>query len=440
MSRAFFAIGEFTFNMVKIWVAFDLVKAIAPSKRGQVMERTVQLVVELGCSALVVYNLFPLKIFLFSNNMLWTVVVVVAMAIAFLYKVSILKAVALFYLYWVAVHLVDFFLQSVVYYLLSLFRLPSSLLLRMDWRRGLYLLFFSVGCLWLGKQMIKNLDLFQSIQKKKWLQAATVLMSTVLLIYFQRVYVFMISEQYMTLWLVFWLALIITAMIIGVSMQKIRLEERERAQKIRLELLEANYEQATRMYKEKATLLHDEKHHMQVISGLLNQGNMRQALQYTEKMTDVLEKSGSRVWSEHGLLDLILNMKLEAAKKHQIDMDIKVDNMSGLNVEDVDLCALISNLLDNAIEANLKIADKEKRWIRFYGERKGKLWIINSSNPVGEAVTVNNGKLLTSKQDKQAHGYGTESIHRMLKKYSGDMNVSVEQDRFAITLVLNGFD
>lgn len=222
-------------------------------------------------------------------------------------------------------------------------------------------------------------------------------------------------------------------------MQKIRVEERERVQSIKLQLLEANYEQATRMYKEKAVLLHDEKHHMRAISELLNQGDVNRALQYAENMTAALEKSGSRVWSDHAMLDLIINMKLEEAVKNQIDMDVKFDNMGGLNVDDVDLCALVSNLLDNAIEANLKISDIEKRWIRFYGERKGNLWIINSSNPIGESVTVEDGKLLTSKQDKRVHGFGMESIRRVLDKHSGDMNVVLEPDRFAITLVLNGF-
>jgi len=347
--------------------------------------------------------------------------------------------ISLFYLFWVTIHVIDFFIQSLVYYLLVMFETSTRLLLCMDWRRGVYLLAFSAGCVWLENKLKKNLKLFQTIRNKKWIQIAGCVVATGLMIYFQRIYILLVSDRYLTFWTLFLLLVVMVIVGGAIWMQKVRVEERERVQQVKLQLLETNYEQATRMYKEKASLLHDEKHHINAIYELLSQGEIDRAIQYTEDMTRELNRSGTRIWSNNVMLDLILNAKRQEAELKQIDVDIKFDDMSNLVVDDVDLCALISNILDNAIEANQKLDDADKRWIKFYGERKGDIWIINSSNPISDPVLMKDGRLMTSKSDRHAHGYGIESMRRVLDKYFGDMNIVIEEDKFVLTLYMTAF-
>ncbi|MBQ8813013.1 MAG: GHKL domain-containing protein [Lachnospiraceae bacterium] len=438
MSNLTFLVGEFVFNMVKVMVAYDLIKASSQPRRSERIERIVQTAVVILISGLTTWNT---KAFgdLFSNSMLWLAVAIMAVTVRYLYRMQFPGGVSFIYLLWVALHLVDFFTQSVVYYLLVGFGLPGTFLLEMDGRRGLYLLLLSAGCVWLGKNLKRNIHFFQGLRRKKAVQMAAIIVATILMVYFQRIYIFLVSDQYVALWVVFLLAAIITGCVGAVYVQKIRMVERERVQQVKLSLMEANYEQIARMYKEKAVLIHDEKHHLNVIGELLNRGEIGRAIQYTEEMTKKLEKSGTRVWADHPMLDLILNIKMEEAKNNCIDVDIKLDNLSGLAIEDVDICALISNLLDNAIEANQKIKDASNRWIKFYGERQGNLWIINSSNPIAEAVVMEGDRLLSSKPDKYVHGYGMESIRRVLDKYSGDVDIQIESERFALTLFVIGF-
>jgi len=326
-----------------------------------------------------------------------------------------------------------------VYYLLVMFETSTRLLLCMDWRRGVYLLAFSAGCVWLENKLKKNLKLFQTIRNKKWIQIAGCVVATGLMIYFQRIYILLVSDRYLTFWTLFLLLVVMVIVGGAIWMQKVRVEERERVQQVKLQLLETNYEQATRMYKEQASLLHDEKHHINAIYELLSQGEIDRAIQYTEDMTRELNRSGTRIWSNNVMLDLILNAKRQEAELKQIDVDIKFDDMSNLVVDDVDLCALISNILDNAIEANQKLDDADKRWIKFYGERKGDIWIINSSNPISDPVLMKDGRLMTSKSDRHAHGYGIESMRRVLDKYFGDMNIVIEEDKFVLTLYMTAF-
>ena len=126
---------------------------------------------------------------------------------------------------------------------------------------------------------------------------------------------------------------------------------------MKVQLLENNYDHATKMYKEKATLLHDEKHHIRTIQEFLERGDTAAAIKYAGEMTEKLERSGNRVWSKHSLVDMMLNMKIQEAEKNHIRMDVSFDDMEGLILKEMDICTLLSNALDNAIEANQKITD-----------------------------------------------------------------------------------
>ena len=437
MSRIVFLIGEFIFNMVKVLTAYELIRANATAKCSEKTEWIVNGVVAVIIAGLTTWN--SVRWDLFSNGMLWMTTVIMATSVRLLYRMKYGEGLSVIYLFWVIVHLVDFLIQSVVYYLLIEAGQSGLLLLRRDWIRGLYLMVFGVGCVWLSEKLKGNKVLFQGLRKKRLFQFWGIILATVLLVYFQRIYIFLVSDQYVALWIIFLLAAIIIGCAGVVYTQKFKMNEWEKLQQVKLSMMEENYEQMIRMYKEKSVLIHDEKHHFQTIRELLCQGEHQRAIGYAEKIVGELEQSGSRVWSGHPVLDLILNTKLNEAKKNLIDVDIKFDDMSGLVVDDIDICALIANLMDNAIEANLKIEWADDRWIKFYGERKGDLWIINSSNPTVEKAVMMDGKLVSSKKDKTVHGYGTESIRRVLDKYDGDVSYRVKENRFAVTLLLIGF-
>lgn len=438
MSGIIFGVGEFVFNLTKALAAYELIRANATAKCSEKTEQIAKWLIAIASAVLPTWNTVGWG-YLFSNSMLWTAAVIMIVGVRLVYRIKVLEGISVLYLFWVAIHLVDFLIQSVVYYLLTGMGGSGLFLLRTDWIRGLYLILLSVGCVWLSSRLKDNPVLFRGLRRSKLYQILGIVLATFLLVYFQRIYIFLVSDQYVALWIVFVLAAIIIGCAMVVYSQKNKQEEREKLQRIKLSMMEENYEQMIRMYKEKSVLIHDEKNHFQTIRELLYQDEKQKAIDYAEKIAGELERSGSRVWSGHPMLDLILNTKIDEAKKHLIDMDIKFDDMSGLVVDEIDICALISNLIDNAIEANLKIEWPDDRWIKFYGERKGDFWIINSSNPTIDKVKIEDGKPVTSKKDKGVHGFGTESIRRVLDKYNGDVNYRTEDKRFAVTLLLMGF-
>ena len=244
----------------------------------------------------------------------------------------------------------------------------------------------------------------------------------------------------MTSWIFFWLLLIMLISIGVLYIQKNKAAERDKIMQLKVQLLENNYDHATKMYKEKATLLHDEKHHIRTIQELLERGDTAAAIKYAGEMTEKLERSGNRVWSKHSLVDMMLNMKIQEAEKNHIRMDVSFDDMEGLILKEMDICTLLSNALDNAIEANQKITDIEERWIKVYGERKGQMWVFNATNPIGEEVVFEGDRIVTSKKDKNMHGFGLTSIRRVVENYDGAMSTNVKEGTFTLTFFVRGFE
>lgn len=439
MSEIFFYACEFIFNVVKVLVAFQLVEKAGRPRWGSAVSWVVK-----GITAVVIGGLSVLNCTMveetFSNSLLWTFTVIVAVVTICLYKIKFLNGVSIIYFFWVAVHLVDFFLQAVAYYLLVACKLPRQTFIQQGNARGCYLLLFSLGVYLFGKWLRKEFEIFRSIKIRKLVKVILIPIVTMILIYFQRIYIYLISDDYMTSWMFFWLLLIMLVSIGVLYIQKNKAAERDKIMQMKVQLLENNYDHATKMYKEKATLLHDEKHHIRTIQEFLERGDTAAAIKYAGEMTEKLERSGNRVWSKHSLVDMMLNMKIQEAEKNHVRMDVSFDDMEGLILKEMDICTLLSNALDNAIEANQKITDIEERWIKVYGERKGQMWVFNATNPIGEEVVFEGDRIVTSKKDKNMHGFGLTSIRRVVENYDGAMSANVKEGTFTLTFFVRGFE
>lgn len=133
-------------------------------------------------------------------------------------------------------------------------------------------------------------------------------------------------------------------------------------------------------------------------------------------------------------------MKFHEAETAGIMVEYEFDDMSELLLKPMEICALFTNLLDNAIEANEKLTEGAVRCIHMSCIRKNNLLLLNLSNPVEDNVKVVDGELpFTTKEDKQFHGFGMRSIRQILDAYEGHMRIDVEEKMFLVTAYLRGF-
>ena len=135
------------------------------------------------------------------------------------------------------------------------------------------------------------------------------------------------------------------------------------------------------------------------------------------------------------MVDAILNSKLSLIKSKNITVNAKATVPAELRISEIDLCAIIGNLLDNAMEACLRQDESEDRFIRVYiGILKKQLYICVTNSVGGEVKKV--GKTYLSTKDSDAHGFGLMRIDRLADKYDGYVNRQNEEGAFATEVML----
>ena len=371
MNEWVFYIGEFIFDFVKVLMAFRLVEAASTPRRSKRVESCAVWATGVVVAGITVYNITLGEDTVFSNAMMMLCAILLSVVVLFLRRIKWLDAFSIIYLFWVMIHIVDFFIQTLACIVLGKLGLPKFVLLEANVMRGVYLICCTVGVIFFKRWLLKEKEVFQCLERRRLIEVIMLPAMTFVMIYFQQIYIQKIYDDYMASWMLFWLGGIVVMGVAALYVQKNRVIEANRIMQMKMQLLAVNYEQATERYKEKAELLHDEKHHLGVIRELLDSGKAEDAIKYVSEVSGKISRSGTRVWSKHSFLDLVLNMKLQEAEEKLIDVEIHFDDMEGFVMQETDISVLFGNLLDNAIEATEKIFDPDERWIKIIGERKG---------------------------------------------------------------------
>ncbi len=191
-------------------------------------------------------------------------------------------------------------------------------------------------------------------------------------------------------------------------------------------------------YNRTRNFRHDIKNHMLTLNILAENGNIEEIKKYIREMNGIIDESSYIRITGISAVDAILNEKLYAAQSDSITTNYDVMNMEKNSIKPVDMCIILSNALDNAIEANRKIEDPEKRYIKLKIHGNDTFSIISVSNPTEAApVKVNQNSYLTSKRDSGNHGFGLKSIESTAKKYDGEMLTKYEDGIFTLVIKLN---
>lgn len=189
-------------------------------------------------------------------------------------------------------------------------------------------------------------------------------------------------------------------------------------------------------YRQTRILRHDIKDRLVSLGALLEAGHVQKAKREISQMLE--ENSLNR----HGIaetgnlaLDALVNYKYDTIVSKGIQMNCLLDVPAQLFIEGTDLCVILGNLLDNALEATEKIPIEEKPWITLSIKLTKEVLLICTENPyAGEVKTDGHGKLFSSK--KGEHGIGLISIEKTASKYGGEVTTSHEKGIFRISVIL----
>lgn len=180
----------------------------------------------------------------------------------------------------------------------------------------------------------------------------------------------------------------------------------------------AHYEQLYKHQTEIRTFRHDIKNILLSIMGILKESDTEKALQVMQANLDMLDDSNKKIVNTgHPITDAILQSKLHDANTKGIKLSISTKLTEKIIVDELELGIVLGNALDNAIEAAARVKNIHEKVVAFDMITTAERIIITIENPVDGNVNTN--KLVTSKRDKENHGYGVGSIKTIARKYDG---------------------
>ena len=199
-------------------------------------------------------------------------------------------------------------------------------------------------------------------------------------------------------------------------------------------LLERQVQEVQNIYMTMRGWRHDYHNHLQSMKAYVKMGQYEKLDEYLALLEQDLDQVNQLIESGNVNLDAILNSKISLALKNGIEVDYKATCPEELTVSDIDLCALIGNLIDNAVEACEKLPEGERRFIRLYiGVLKKQLY-ISITNATNEVVRKLDSEYITNKRGN--HGHGLKRINLVVDKYEGYINRQNEPGVFVTEIML----
>lgn len=199
------------------------------------------------------------------------------------------------------------------------------------------------------------------------------------------------------------------------------------------DLITKHCDEVDNIYRQMRGWRHDYHNHIQAMLAMTD--NPEELRKYLWMLNDDLTTVDTVLKTGNVMVDAILNCKLSLIKSKNITVNAKATVPAELRISEIDLCAIIGNLLDNAMEACLRQDKSEERFIRVYiGILKQQLYICVTNSVGGKVKKV--GKTYLSTKDSDAHGFGLMRIDRLADKYDGYVNRQNEEGAFATEVML----
>lgn len=201
---------------------------------------------------------------------------------------------------------------------------------------------------------------------------------------------------------------------------------------MKIETQKKQIDEVVTVQKKMQIISHDINNHLICIQKMIDDKKYGDARDYIAKLTSVSLFSSYSIPSYDAAVQAVLTAKYEVCMSKGIEFIIKTDNHVP-EIENTDICILLSNLIDNAIEA---CAETDKPEITLNMSGQNNYYCILIENTVKYEVLKNNPHLFTTKNDKSVHGIGTKSISEIINKYHGMSEYYEESGKFAVNIML----
>ena len=200
------------------------------------------------------------------------------------------------------------------------------------------------------------------------------------------------------------------------------------------ELIETHYREVENMYRQIRGWRHDYRNHIQMMKVLAANGDLDALKAYLDELDTDLNTVDTVVKTGNPMADAILNSKISLARSRNIPTQVDAHIPVKLKMSELDLCCIIGNLFDNAMEASMALPE-EKRMIRVYMDMKGTQLYISFTNFTAAKKLNKVGKgFKTSKGE--GHGFGLVRIDDIVSRYDGYLSRNSEDGAFTTEILI----
>lgn len=179
---------------------------------------------------------------------------------------------------------------------------------------------------------------------------------------------------------------------------------------------------------------HEFGNRMTAIKGMLDSGRIEELQDYVNVIAEKELTASSNIDTGHVMINTIINAKYEEARQKNISFIMKISDLSGITISDDDIVILLSNLLNNAIEAS----DKSKeRIIKLKFAVEDNTIILSVKNSIETVPIEADGELVTSKSyNREEHGVGLKNVKAIIGKYNGRYIIDYDDRYFIFSSVI----
>ena len=200
------------------------------------------------------------------------------------------------------------------------------------------------------------------------------------------------------------------------------------------QLIETHYQEVENMYRQMRGWRHDYRNHIQTMKVLASSGDLEGIRNYLDRLDTDLGTVDLAVKTGNAMADAILNSKISLAKSRDIPVQVDAHIPVKLKMSELDLCCIIGNLFDNAIEASLALPPEE-RLIRVYMDMKGtQLYLSFTNFTAGGKREKQGGRFLTTKGED--HGFGLVRIDAIVERLEGYLSRNSEDGAFTTEILI----